>query len=226
MPVPSYTKLQKLLLEMHKINTRLAWTDSILEYFMKIWKKDFYGKLRDSEKENQLEIQNLISRILFEYNVVNLYSLIEIKPTIDEELKKLGMEKLADSLHESWQIIEKQKNRIKKYRNLFVAHSKINIETEDYPMLEKFDKSFLDAIKDISLAAKCGLIYISPIIYSLEDEWEMAMLQYRLEGGRPDFQINWSEQYSEIQEQFEKISEKISFNLLKSGYMPITDDNI
>ena len=219
-------KSKPLILELHKINSRLYWSVKIEEYIIKTM-KNFNGKSVTNEIEEQLDIFNSLHRILIDYNIIALHNIIEIQPMIKKFLDENGYSTLSESLKDSWTVIENEKTRIIKYRNLFIAHSRHNIVgLPDDTQLEKFDKDFKNTPKRISIAIRAGLFYLSPIIHTFDDEWEMGMLEYRLRGGEPDYQTDVLKNFIEISDKTDKLMEKTHKQLVKNGYMPFDIEGI
>jgi len=222
-PIP---ELRRLILELHKINSRLYWSIEIEEHMIKVLQK-FNGQIVTDEDKEELQVINNMFRILFDYNIIALHNIIEIQPTIEKILIKNKYSTLLNSLKDSWGIINNEKKRIKKYRNLFIAHSLSNIiKFPDYPQLEEFDEDFQNAPTKISIAARGGLFYLSPIIQTFQDEWELGMLEYKQKGGTPDYKINISKSFDEISNSTHEIAEKVSKQLIKNGYMPLDSEGI
>jgi len=222
-PIP---KLRRLILELHKINSRLTWSVEIEENMIKNLQY-FNGKIILDEDKEKLHIISNMFRVLFDYNIITLHNILEIQPTIEKILNQNGYSTLLDALKDSWNIINDEKKRIKKYRNLFVAHSLDNIvKFYDYPQLEEFDKDFQNASSKISIAVRCGLFYLSPIIHTFHDEWELGMLEYRQRGGKPDYTVSISKSFNEISNRSNTIAKKVSEQLMKNGYMPFNNERI
>lgn len=213
-----FTDVEKLVLELNLLLNRFSWSNEIIEYNMMIWYNEYQGTEVTSEKNQKLHIFSRMGRILFDYDVLNLYSLHEIHPMIIQQLKMMDSYELEKSLKDCWAPIECEKDRIKKYRNLFVAHSKYS--AKDFFLIEEFDPSYSDANKKISLAAKCALFYISPILSHLELELGTAYATYHARGGQADRELLWNKEYEEIKQELDIIVKKTADHLMKNGFMP------
>ena len=222
-PIP---ELRRLMLELHKLNTRLNWSVDLEEYMIKIL-QNLDGQTITDENTKKIHMINAMFRILFDYNIVTLHNIIEIQPTIERIVIQNKYNSLLESLKDAWGIINDEKKRIKKYRNLFVAHSLDNItKLQCYPQLEEFDKDFRNASTKISIAVRAGVFYLSPILYTFDDEWKRAMSEYRERGGEPDYTINSSKSFDEISNATQEIIEKVSKQLIKNGYMPLDSEGV
>ncbi|MDH3766703.1 MAG: hypothetical protein OER82_12970, partial [Nitrosopumilus sp.] len=120
----TFSTFESCLIRYHVIGQRLVYSDFVLDRLaprlnpLNIRTIFTENEKKEAEKLNQeLWEYSLSSRICFDFNVVQLFSLLEAHDDMLSHLTTTERKKLESFLSEAWGVVEQQKTRICKWRN-------------------------------------------------------------------------------------------------------------
>lgn len=158
----------------------------------------------EAEKLNQdLHEYALTSRICFDFNVIQLFSLLESHDDMLAHLTNDSRKNLESSLAGAWQIIEQQQERICKWRNNHTAHGKSFAKDGSFIIIPDIDQDYFQGQIELFRASKCAVIYIggflknTPEYASVISEYQSRTSGIKSMSSQPYLQINVESTYEQ-----------------------------
>lgn len=176
---------ESCLIRYHVIGQRLVYSDFVLDRLApKLDPANIRTIYTEDEKEEaeklgeDLHEYALTSRICFDFNVVQLYSLLEAHQDMLTHLSTDNQKKLESLLSDAWAVIAAQESRICKWRNNHTAHGKSFAEDGSFIVIPDIDPDYFQGQMELFKSSKCAIIYISGFLKNTP-EYESAMSTYR-----------------------------------------------
>lgn len=168
---PKLEQLYSCLNELDNIVNSLMASNYYFEYY-----SASTSVLMDSEYEQIItridKIQPVLD-ILFDNMIIELDKLFEIQPQLGKCLKEIGNVKLLQSLKKHWSIIEKNRIKIKEWRNKIIAHSQD--QSLDYISYHKLDPDYATTLETVPLTSRYATAYIWAIIRNIYEHYKEAI---------------------------------------------------
>ena len=193
---------ESCLTRYHVIGQRLLYSNFVLDRLApKLDPAHIRTIFTEDEKEEakklgeDLQEYALTSRICFDFNVVQLYSLLEAHQEIKKYLTTQPRIDLENYLEDVWKEVKNQKNRICKWRNNFVAHGKSFSQDGTFIVVPDLDPVYLQGQIDLFRVSKCAVIYIHGFLINTP-EYPQVLQNYQSETSGMKSMTSY--QYSQI----------------------------
>ncbi len=154
-------------------------------------------------------------KILFDAVVVHLYSLVEIKEDLNTALEAVGKKDLNDSLKLLWNPIDQMETKIRKWRNLMLAHEKFQFKK--FMTLEEIDKEYYETIPRMFFASRLAVYYIDALLINLKTEMFFEIHE-ELERRMKQRQFFLFQHFEEDNKKIKELVEKTKSELRKREY--------
>lgn len=211
---------ESCLIRYHVLGQRLIYANFVLDRIApKLNPANIRTIYTEDEKEQaeklgqDLHEYALTSRICFDFNVVQLFSLLESHQDMETHLTTDARKNLEISLSDAWQIVKTQESRICKWRNNHTAHGKTSAKDGSFIVMPDIDPDYFQGQIDLFHSSKCAVIYIAGFLKNTP-EYENAMKTYnsKVEG----IKTMSSHLYLQINEN--PILEKVKQTLKNTGF--------
>lgn len=176
------SSFETCLIRYHVVGQRLVYSNFVLDQLAPKLDPAKIQTIFTNQKEAeayglQIYQDTLTTRICFDFNVVQLYSLLEVHDEIIPHLNTDPRKDLEKYLKDAWEQVEKQKDRICKWRNNFVAHGKSFAKDGSFITVPDLDPDYLQGQIDLFQASKCAVIYIHGFLINTT-EYQPALATY------------------------------------------------
>lgn len=214
MVTPDLTPFQICLIRLNTIAYRLSWANFILEKtLLEIPKYEIKNAPQSLDKKKN----DAILLILFEYIILNIDQLIDIHPTIARLIKEESFIDLIKSLNKIWKPIQEGASKIRKWRNLHVAHSGESVSEYMNPSL--LDPDYFETQKEIFHFSRLATFYIEGIFENFDFDYKSAMqVQKKVVAELKPAQMH--EQWEEMKKITNKILIDSKKDVIKAGFLP------
>lgn len=154
-------------------------------------------------------------KILHDQLVIHLFSLIEIKKELDATLEVLGKEDLVYSLRFMWEPISHMENKIRRWRNLVLAHEKFQFKK--FMTLKKIDKEYYETVPKIFFVSRLAVYYIEALLINLKTEMFLE-IHNELEERKKSKEFFIFKHFEENNKKIKNIVDKTKMELGKKNY--------
>ncbi len=214
MPTPDLTPFQIGLIQLSIIAYRLSWANFLVEKTIQSIPK---FEIKNIEKTPERKKNDALLTILFEYIVLNLDQLIEAHPIIAKNLHDEGFIELEKALNKLWKPIQDKDEKIRHWRDKYVAHSQKR--TIEYISSTDIDTDYFETQKEIFRLSRLGTFYISGVFENFEHDYKEAMrIHKEIVSKLKPAQMH--EQWEEMKKYTNEILLETTTDLKKAGYIP------
>jgi hypothetical protein len=177
---------ESCLIRYHVLGQRLNYSDFVLNRLaLKLDSSKIRKVYTEDEKDEaeklgvDLHEFALTSRICFDFNVVQLFSLLEAHYDMLTHLNTTVRINLEKYLSSAWQVVEARTKWICKWmNNNNTAHGKSFAKDGSFIVMPDTDPDYFQGQIELFKASKCAIIYISGFLKNTP-EYESAMSTYR-----------------------------------------------
>lgn len=167
------------------------------------------------EKNKEFWFDTISVNNAFDRIIVNLFSLIEIHQDLLPFLKTKNLLSLEKALEDVWKVVERNKNRIGKWRNNITAHGKSFAPDGTFLTIPDIEKKVVEAQREIYLASKCAVMYVEGIVRNVKEHQDAIKELQKKIGDMPSIS---HKDYLDIDKQANEVQKVVIDKLKNAGF--------
>lgn len=208
--------LHSCFIQLNHIMYRLSWANVFQE---NLNEELMQTPKTESAEKNWRRIQAQTTMYL-DYILLNLDQLLEIHDSqLGKVLKEIGFTELLVCLKNLWNPINDLREKIRLWRNNYVAHG--TYQSANFRTLREIDPDYENTIKKTFFASRLASIYIATIFSNLRSDYKLAISLQRMQMSSKGGEWVWenpNQYWKEMQDKEYELTKEIDEILLKHGF--------